>query len=114
MTNQATAQMDRRRYPRINANFSMEVTPSPTGEGTGINVSQGGLQFSHRGKLNPGSLLNMILRVHGFSGTVHVKGKVIRCEESGTDNYYHVSINFVDTDHETEASIIDMIKSFQS
>ena len=114
MTTQATAQIDRRKYPRINANFSMEVTPSPSGEGTGMNVSQGGLQFSHRGRLNPGNVLNMTLRVNGFSGAVNVKGKVIRCEESGTDDYYHVSINFVDTDHDTEASIMDMIKSFQT
>jgi hypothetical protein len=113
MANQATAQMDRRKYPRINANFSMEVAPSPTGEGTAMNVSQGGLQFSHKGNLNPGSILNLTLRVNGYSGAVHVRGKVIRCEDTGIENYYHISINFVDTDSQTEADIIDMIKSFE-
>ncbi len=113
MTSQATAQIDRRRYPRINANFSMEVTPSPSGEGTGMNVSQGGLQFSHKGKLIPGSILNLTLRVNGYSGSVHAKGKVIRCEDTATENYYHVSIAFVDMDSQTEAEIIDMIKSFE-
>ena len=108
----ATAQADRRKFPRISTNFSLEVAPSPTGVGEGMNVSQGGVQFSHKGKVDVGQVLSLTLRVNGFSGTVNVNGKVLRCEPAGTDGYYSVSINFVGVDSDTEKSIIEMINSF--
>jgi len=111
MSNNST-QIDRRKYPRITSNFSLEVSPSEVGHGEGRDISQGGLQFSHKGKLNVGQILNITIRVNGFSGDVNVKGKVLRCEQGGPEGNYHVAINFVDIDPETEKSVIDMINSF--
>jgi hypothetical protein len=107
-----TNQMDRRNFPRITTNFSLEVSPSEVGHGEGKDVSQGGLQFNHKGKVNPGQILNLTIRVNGFSGDVSIKGKVVRCDPSGSDGYYNVAVNFVDIDAETEKSVIDMINSF--
>lgn len=111
MPNNST-QLDRRKFPRITTNFSIEVSPSDVGHGEAKDISQGGLQFNHKGKVDPGQILNVTIRVNGFSGDVNIKGKVIRCEPSGSDGYYNVSINFVDIDPETEKSVVDMINSF--
>ena len=111
MPNNST-QMDRRKYPRITSNFSLEVSPSAVGHGEGKDISQGGLQFNHKGKVDAGQILHLTIRVNGFSGDVSVNGKVIRCDPSGSEGYYNVAINFVDIDAETEKSVIDMINSF--
>jgi len=111
MSNNIT-QMDRRKYPRITSNFSLEVSPSEVGHGEGKDISQGGLQFTHKGKLDAGQILNLTIRVNGFSGDVSLKGKVIRCDPSGSEGSYNVAINFIDIDLETEKSVIDMINSF--
>lgn len=104
-------QIERRRFPRISANFSLEVSPSDSGVGQGMDVSQGGVQFSHKGKLESGQIINLTLRVNGFSGIVSVTGRVIRCDHSSGDTF-NVAANFVNIDKETETSIIEMLQSF--
>lgn len=107
----SVAQQERRKYPRISANFSLEVSPSEVGVGEGMNVSQGGVQFSHEGKLELGQVVSLTMRVNGFSGVVSVRGKVLRCDLS-SGNTYNISVNFIGVDNETEKSILDMINSF--
>ena len=103
---------DRRRFPRLSSNFAIEVIPSDSGQGTGQNVSQGGLMFTHPGAISPGTVLYLTLRVPGLSGSVDVKGKVVRCEAVGTRNMHNVAVNFVDMDEESERVITELLESF--
>jgi len=103
---------ERRRFPRVSSNFALEVVPSDSGEGEGQNVSQGGLLFTHQGPMNIGSIIGLTLRVPSLSGTVEVKGKIVRCESTGSGNMHNVAVNFVDVDTETEQSIMDLLESF--
>lgn len=103
---------DKRRFPRINSKFALEVIPSEMGEGTSQNVSKGGLLFTHNGAINVGTILYLTLRVPGLSGSIDVKGKVLRCDPSGTGNLTNVAVNFVDLDPESEKSIMEMLETF--
>ncbi len=103
---------DRRKYPRISSTFSLEVKPSPAGGGTSENVSKEGLLFTHNGEIPRGEILDLTLRVPWFTGSINVKGKVIRCDPTEPKGTYNVAINFVDADEDTQKSITGLINSF--
>lgn len=103
---------ERRKFPRVSSNFSLDVKPSKPGEGVSQNVSQTGLLFEHGESVDIGVVLDLTLRVPGLSGSVAVKGKVIRCDPGESGKMFNVAVNFVDMDKDTEESISDFLKSY--
>lgn len=104
---------EKRKFTRINSHFTLEVTPSSSGaEGTGLNVSQGGVLFFHKEQVKIGQLLSLNLRVPGFSGDINVRGKVVRCESAGSSGGFNVAVSFIDLDLDAEMSIREMLETF--
>ena len=99
---------ERRRFHRISSQFSLEVHPSESGEGTSQNVSATGLLFSQKSPSPIGTTLYLTIRQPGLSGDVSVKGRVVRCEPIGSQ--FQIAVQFVDVDKETEDSILDLVK----
>ncbi|MCB1171916.1 MAG: PilZ domain-containing protein [Leptospiraceae bacterium] len=102
---------EKRKYPRVKSNFSLEVKPSQSGAGFSHNVSEGGLLFEHQGPLPVDGIIDLTLRVPGLSGTTQVKAKVVRCEPSQGETC-NVAVNFVDIDNESSSAIRDWLESF--
>ncbi|MBI3394446.1 MAG: PilZ domain-containing protein [Spirochaetia bacterium] len=101
---------ERRRFPRLSSNFSLEVKPATPVSGQ--NISKGGLMFTHPAALDPGSVVQLVLRVPSLSGSVDVKAKVIRCERASGPGY-NVAVNFVDLEPDQETQIEDFVNSFK-
>ncbi len=101
---------ERRRYPRLSANFSLEVKPSSAGSGE--NISRGGLLFQHPTPIAPGAIVDLAVRVPSLTGTIDVKGKVVRCDR-GSGSGYQVAVNFVDLDAESESTIREILETYK-
>ena len=102
---------ERRKYPRLSSNFSLKVQPSPHGQGSGENVSQHGMFFYHDGPIAIGSLLDLSVRLAGMSGSIEVKGKVVRCEAPTSGQRHGIAVAFVDVDPETDKNLTEMLNS---
>ena len=103
---------EKRKFPRVDSKFALEVIPSDAGAGKSTNVSEGGLLFVHDGPINVGTMLYITLRVPGLSGSISVKARVLRCDASGSGKTHNVAVNFVDIDEDTEDSIKELLESF--
>ncbi len=102
---------ERRKFPRLKSSFTVEVRPSEEREGQTHNISAGGILFMHKKEVTPGAILDLTLRVPGLSGTVDIKGKVVRCDIAQAGSY-NVGVQFVDVDEEAVKEILETIQSF--
>ena len=98
---------ERRKFHRVKSNFSLEVHPSESGEGTSENVSTTGLLFNQKSPAAIGTVLYLTVRQPGLSGELSVKGKVVRCVPVG--NSFQVAVQFIDVDKETERAITELL-----
>lgn len=103
---------ERRKFPRVNSNFSLDVAPSKTRRGQAQNLSQGGLMFTHQGEVEIDSLIDVTLRVPGLTGSIVTRAKVIRCDPTGVGENFHIAVNFVNIDEETEQAIKDLLENY--
>ncbi|MCE9500403.1 MAG: PilZ domain-containing protein [Leptospira sp.] len=102
---------ERRKHIRIQPSMAMEVKIDPQGSGHTKNISVGGITFSSDTPYELGTILDLSIRMASLTGSMELKGKVLRCDPIDS-RHYTITVNYVDTDTDTELEIEELIKNY--
>ncbi len=96
--------MERRKYPRLDANFVISYRIKEVVDGYDLtqskNVSQGGILLTTNRVFNKGTILAMTIRFPLIPQKIEVTGEVVASKEVVRDLIYETRIKFLDLDDE--------------
>jgi c-di-GMP-binding flagellar brake protein YcgR len=105
---------EKRKYPRINSIFNVEILSTEGGTGISKNISEGGFLFSHNKSIELGRVLKLNLQIQGLKGNFTISGEVVRCQQIEKDNNYDIALKFVEVDEKINNNLKKFIQSQNS
>jgi c-di-GMP-binding flagellar brake protein YcgR len=116
--------MQQRKYPRVDENWkfkyrvveSQTETPNPI-DSLAINISGGGICFSSREAVTPGSMLTMEMHSAQFGQPIIAMAKAVWCQKQRTTDLFDIGCEFWWVgwkDDNAQQSLSDYIKSHTS
>lgn len=100
--------VDSRRYPRADVNFDIDYKPQKDQSevsGKAHDLSASGISFLTKEKLEPGTVLNLDLKLREINKDITAAGRVIRSWEY--NNKIFTAVEFTQIDYNDFVTILD-------
>ncbi|MCM8787014.1 MAG: PilZ domain-containing protein [Candidatus Omnitrophica bacterium] len=104
---------ERRKYPRLNANFVVSYRIKEVPDNFDIsqtkNVSGGGILLTTNRKFEKGTLLTLNIRFPFLADRIEVTGEIVDSKEIVRDLIYETRIKFLDLDPDVLKKLQDFV-----
>lgn len=79
-----------------------------------LNISEGGLRFAHRMKLEPHSVLNIVVNLAEQNEQIAIVGKVMWVRKRKDTSAYHYGVSYVEISPDGQKAVNKLVHSSRS